>query len=247
MRLELKRPLVFLDLETTGLDIEKDRIVQIGMKKIDSQGRPTFYDTLVNPTVPIPEAATEIHGIKDGMVKDKPKFNDIANEVLEFIAGCDLSGYNIFRFDAPFVNAEFVRVGITWDYSQINFVDSLLIARKMEPRDLTWASKFYCNYDHTYAHNARADAIVASNVLLAQIDKYDGIPSTVEELALFCNDGNKLLDLSGKFRYNESGEIVFNFGKHKDEPAMSHADYLSWMLGSDFPADTKRLIRKMLL
>jgi DNA polymerase-3 subunit epsilon len=249
---------VFLDLETTGLDIEKDRIVQIGMKKLMTNGLQQFYGKLVNPTIPIPSEATSIHGITDDDVKRAPTFSEIAGEVIEFMGAvrfdnsvllvdCDFSGYNILGFDAPLLNAELARVGIKWDYSEINFIDSMRIAKKMEPRNLDWASKFYCDVELSGAHDAESDSSAAADILVAQIERYENVPCTTEELALFCNDGNKLLDLSGIFRYNKAGEIVFNFGKHKDEPAMSHADYLSWMLGRDFPADTKAIIRKMLL
>lgn len=247
MKLKLKRPLVIIDFEATGKDPEIARIVQIGFKKIGADRFPVHYNALINPTIPIPIEATEIHNITDEMVKSKPKFTELANEVLEFISGCDLSGYNILGYDAPLLNAEFNRAGIIWDYSGINFVDSLRIAREMEPRNLDWASKFYCDVELDGAHDAASDSSAAGDILFAQVERYDTIPFTVEGLALFCNGGNKLLDLSGKFKYNEAGEIVFAFGKYEDELAEMHEDYLSWMLGSDFPADTKAVIRKMLI
>lgn len=252
MNIKLEKPLCSIDFETTVTgqnpnkpDPSLDRIVEIGMKKIHN-GIETVYCTRINPDIPIHPNSTEVHGITDVDVAGKPKFAEIAQEVLDFISDCDLVGYNILRYDAPLLLTEFARAGIVWDYSKARFIDALRIARRREKRDLTWAMKFYCDEDHTEAHGAMADAEAAMKVLASQIRIYEDLPADIEGLARYSNDDSPLLDLSGKFKYNDKGEIIFAFGKHQDWPARSEPDYLHWMLKSDFPSDTKAIARNLL-
>lgn len=247
MSFTLKRPLVFIDFETTGVDVERDRIVEIGFWKY--AGDFSMIDSLyeeVDPTIPIPPEATAVHGKSDADVAGKPTFKAIAARVLDFISGCDIAGYNILSFDAPLLNNEFLRAGVVWDYSGVNFVDACIIARRKEPRDLTWARKFYCGQEHEGAHGALSDSQASAFVLKAQIERYADIPQTIEELAKYSNYDKSIADLSGKFKINEQGEIVFGFGKHRDKIARDEKDYLRWMLNADFAPDTKAIARKVL-
>lgn len=252
MNIKLEKPLCSIDFETTVTDQNPnkpdpglDRIVEIGIKKI-TNGVETKYHLRVNPGIPIHPNSTEVHGITDADVVGKPKFVEIAQEVLDFISGCDLVGYNILRYDAPLLLTEFSRAGIQWDYSKARFIDALRIARRREKRDLTWAMKFYCDEDHAEAHGAMADAEAALKVLLAQSVRYEDLPTDIDGLARYSNDDSPLLDLSGKFKYNDNGEVVFAFGKHQDWPAKNQPDYLYWMLNADFPSDTKAIARELL-
>ncbi len=247
MSFTLKRPLVFIDFETTGVDVEKDRIVEIGFWKFidDFQMVDSLYE-VVDPTIPIPPEATAVHGKSDADVAGMRTFKAIAARVLDFIAGCDIAGYNILSFDVPLLNNEFIRAGVSWDYSGVSFVDSCIIARRKEPRDLTWARKFYCGKDHEGAHGALTDSQASAYVLKAQIERYADVPHTIEELAKYSNYDKSIADLSGKFKVNEFGEIVFGFGKHRDKLAREEKDYLRWMLGADFAPDTKAIARKVL-
>lgn len=247
MSIILKRPLVFIDFETTGVDVEKDRIVEIGFVKCVGDFNMTdSIHEVVDPTIPIPTEATAVHEISDTDVAGKPTFKALAARVLDFISGCDIAGYNILSFDAPLLNNELIRAGLVWDYAGVNFVDACVIARRKEPRDLTWARKFYCGAEHEGAHGALADSKASAFVLQAQIERYTDVPQTIEDLARYSNYDKSMADLSGKFKINESGEIVFGFGKHRDKLARDEKDYLRWMLGADFAPDTKAIARKVL-
>jgi len=246
MRLKIDRPLVSIDFETTSLDVNAARIVQIGIKRILPNGCSDVWSSLVNPQMPISKEATEKHGITDEMVKDAPTFAKLAKTVLEMLGGSDIAGYNILSFDMPLLYNEFLRVGIVWDYHNTRFVDSCNIARRKESRNLEWALDFYCNQKLDNAHHAMADADAAADVLLAQVERYADIGDDVAALALYSNYDKPLLDFSGKFKTNADGFIVFNFGGHKDEPIENYCDYLEWMLRSDFAADTKEVIKKYL-
>jgi len=245
MRLKLCRPLVSIDIETTSLDVNAARIVQIGVKKIMPDGSTSVWSSLVNPTVSITN--TEAHGITDEMVKDAPTFAELAKMVMEMIDSSDISGYNILSYDMPVLFNEFMRAGITWDYHNTWFIDSCNIARRKEPRNLSWATEFYCGMKLENAHNAMADTEAAANVLLAQVERYTDIGEDVAALAMYSNYDKPLLDFSGKFKTNENGEIIINFGKkHFGERALDHQDYLRWMLEENFAADTKAVIKKHL-
>lgn len=246
MKLKLEKPIVFIDFETTGTNPHKDRIVYMGFKKVMQDQ--SVFETLeqrINPTIPIPPKSTAVHGITDDMVKDCPTFLDVSAGVVDFIAGCDIGGYNVIAYDAVLLNEELFRSGIEWDYSEVKFIDPLAIARKRESRNLEWAMKFYCGKEHVDHHKALPDAAAAMEVFMAQLERYDDLPEGIDGLAQYCNDGKQMLDLSGKFKIDDQGVIVFNFGEHKDEPATNHFDYLRWMLNRDFPPDTVRIIKKI--
>lgn len=247
MPLILSRPLVFFDLETTGTDTSKDRIVEISLVKLFPDGKEEINTFLVNPGIPIPAEASAVHGITNEDVKDKPSFSQFAPTLLEILANSDLCGYNLVKFDFPLLRMEFARNHIDFNIIGVNIIDPMRIFMKNEPRDLTAALKFYCNENLENAHSAEADTIAAKKILLAQIEKYADVPNTVSELSTYSLEGTKRsADISGKLVYNENNEIVYAFGKNKGRKVVDERDYAQWMLDSDFPTDTKLLIRHLL-
>ncbi|QQS34786.1 MAG: 3'-5' exonuclease [Ignavibacteriales bacterium] len=247
MPLVLTRPLVFFDLETTGTDISQDRIVEISILKLHPDSREETLTTKVNPGIPIPTGATAVHGITDKDVADKPTFSALASALLEILDGSDLCGYNLLKFDFPLLRMEFARYGVEFDITGIRLIDPMRIFMKKEPRDLTSALKFYCNEELTDAHTAEADTIAAKKILLSQTEKYSDLPTDVEGLSNYTTEGQKRnADITGKLIFNETNEIVYNFGKHIGKKVTTHPDYAAWMLNSDFPADTKTILRNLL-
>lgn len=245
--IKLERPIVFFDLETTGLDVQNDRIVEIAMIKINPDGTRVVKDTLVNPTISIPAGASEVHGIYDDDVKDKPTFKQLSKSIHEFILGCDLGGYNCNIYDIPLIYNEFLRVGIEYDYSSVNFVDVGNIFKINEPRSLSAAMKFYCKKEMEDAHSAIADTEATVSVFIAQIKKYKDMPKSIDELSLFSNYDKKILDISGKFTTDSDGEIILNFGKHKGELAKNCLSFLEWMVyKANFSPDTTKIALQIL-
>lgn len=239
MKLQLERPIVFLDIEATGLSTETDRIVELAMCKIMPDNTRITKCYRYNPGMPIPPATTEIHGISDEDVKDKPFFHQHAKGISEFIAGCDLAGFNSNRFDVPMLYTELARAQIFLDYQSINLLDVGNIFKIKEPRTLEAAVKFYCDKELENAHSAEADILGTVEVFLGQLEKYQDLPQNMAELALFSNYGSPILDLQGKFTRNPEGVILLNFGKYKGEPAADHPDFLDWMVNkATFPRDT---------
>ncbi len=246
MPLTLTRPIVFFDLETTGIDVQKDRIVQISLIKIYPDKREEVLTYLINPGMPIPAGATAIHGITNEDVKDMPNFKMHSQELYSFIEGCDIGGFNIHKFDLPLLRNEFYRVGINYNIDGISIIDSMVIFKKKERRDLTAAYKFYCNKTLENAHNAEADIRATIEVFLSQVEKYSDIGNSLKEIASFSSfSENRTADINGKLLYNKDNELVFNFGKHFGERVIDRVDYAHWMLTSDFPEDTKELIKKL--
>lgn len=241
MILELTRPLCFIDIESTGLNRETDRIVELSICKLDPSGEKTVKTRRFNPTIPISVGSTDVHGIKDEDVINEPTFSKLAASLFFFIENCDMAGFGSNHFDIPMLYNEFMRAGITWDYSTVNMVDVGNIFKIQEPRDLTASLSFYCDQEHSGAHGANADVMATLSVFGAQLNKYPELPKTIEELAVFSNYGNKILDLSGKFTYNESGDIIFNFGPKRGEKASDHVDFLYWMISKDFAPDTLKI------
>ena len=250
MELNLKRPLVFFDLETTGVDTAKDRIVEISMVKVMPDGEEIVRTRLINPQMHIPEDATAVHGITDEDVKDQPTFAQIAKSLSQFIEGCDFGGFNSNRFDLPMLVEEFLRAGVDVDFKNRKFIDVQNIFHKMEQRTLVAAYKFYCDKDLENAHSAEADTLATYEVLEAQIERYGDIGDTIEELAAFSTHG-EVVDFAGRIALNDKGEEVFTFGKYKgrkvedifrDEPS-----YYSWMMQGDFPLYTKKVITEIRL
>ncbi|MCD4832818.1 MAG: 3'-5' exonuclease [Bacteroidales bacterium] len=245
MELNLTKPIVFFDLETTGVDVANDRIVEISLHKVMPDGKEETKTMRINPEMPIPPQSTEIHGISDEDVKDEPTFNIVAKDVAKFIEGCDLAGYNSNKFDVPLLAEEFLRVGLDVDLKKHRLIDVQVIFHKMEQRTLSAAYKFYCEKNLDNAHSAEADTIATYEILKAQIDRYTELNNNVEELSKFSSH-NKNADFAGRIVYNDKGEEVFNFGKYKGQTVDSVLEkdqgYFSWMLNSDFPLYTKKVL-----
>jgi DNA polymerase-3 subunit epsilon len=233
----MNRPIVFFDLETTGVDTAKDKIVEIYCKKLPTQE--VFYSK-INPEMEIPQSASDVHHITNEDVAECPKFREIANELMEFIKDCDLAGYNSIKFDVPMRYNEFDRLGMTIEYHNIRLIDACNIFRQKEAHTLSKAVEFYLNENHEEAHAASADVEATIRVFNEQVRKYGF--EDLDEIASISNYGRKILDLSGNFTFNENQQIIFTFGKWKNEPVKEHYDYLNWMMKSDFPEDTKLMI-----
>ena len=251
MELNLANPLVFFDLETTGINIAKDRIVEISVLKVYPNGKEEQKTMRVNPEIPIPAEATAVHGITNEDVKDCPTFKQIAKEWARYIEGCDLGGYNSNRFDIPLLAEEFLRVGLDFDMRKRKFVDVQTIFHKMEQRTLSAAYRFYCDKCLEDAHTAAADTFATYEVLKAQLDRYnEKLENNVEFLSKFSTQNNNA-DFAGFIVYNDKGVEVFNFGKNKGIPVeqvlKEQPGYYAWMLNSDFPLYTKKILTEIKL
>lgn len=248
MKLNLKRPIVFFDLETTGVDTSKDRIVEISMIKVMPDGSKDVKTRRVNPEMPIPAEATAVHGITDEDVKDEPTFRQLAKSLAQFIQGCDFGGFNSNRFDLPLLVEEFLRVGVDVDLKRRKFVDVQTIFHKKEQRTLVAAYKFYCDKDLTDAHSAAADTMATYEVLCAQLDRYDDLENDIDFLAEF-SEREKAVDYAGRIVYNEQGVEVFSFGKYRgqsvEEVFRREPSYYAWMMEGDFPLYTKKVITEI--
>jgi DNA polymerase-3 subunit epsilon len=250
MDLKLRRPIAFLDLETTGINIISDRIVEISVLKVSTGGNEEWMTTLVNPGVPIPPKATAIHGITDEDVKTAPEFREIARTLSVFLEGCDLAGYNANKFDIPVLAEEFLRVNIDFDFRRRKYIDVQVIFHKKEQRTLSAAYQFYCNKVLTDAHSARADAQATYEVLKAQLDRYDDLENDVDSLSGFSSY-NETADLAGRIIFDENGKEIFNFGKYKgktvEQILKDDPSYYTWMMNGDFPLYTKKVITEIKL
>lgn len=250
MQLNLKNPLVFFDLETTGIDIVRDRIVEISYIKVYPNGKEEMKTQRINPGMPIPPASTAIHGITDDDVKDCPHFKEIAKTLAAQIEGCDLAGYNSNRFDIPMLAEEFLRADVNVDLTKRKFIDVQTIFHKMEQRTLSAAYKFYCNKSLENAHTASADTMATYEVLKAQLDRYPELENDVTFLSKFSSFNNNV-DFAGRMVYNDKGQEVFNFGKHKGqlvtEVFASDLNYYAWMMNGDFPLNTKQKLTEIKL
>ncbi|PRY08922.1 DNA polymerase-3 subunit epsilon [Pontibacter ummariensis] len=262
MKLNLKRPIVFFDLETTGTDICKDRIVEISVLKVMPDGEEILKTRRINPTIPIPLESSLIHKIYDEDVKDCPTFKQIARDLDQFLRGCDLGGYNLLRFDIPLLAEEFLRCEIDFDIENRHVVDACRIFHQMEQRTLSAAYKYYCNKKLDNAHSAEADTIATYHILMAQLDRYQDTPvevtEGVEEYPIQNNmeqlhkfTVQKTADLSGRIVYNNAGQEVFNFGKYKNVPVeevlQKEPSYYDWMMKGDFPLYTKKILTRIRL
>jgi DNA polymerase-3 subunit epsilon len=244
--LRLDRPLVCFDLETTGTDVNRDRIVQIGLIRVEPDGDRRSFESLVNPQVPIPAAATAVHGITDADVADQPTLDRLASEISELFAGADLLGFNSNRFDLPLLNAEMLRVGHPLDLAGRRLLDAMHIFHFKEPRDLTAAFRFYCGKELVGAHSALADASATLEIFDAQLARYGDLPRSAEGLHKLCNPNEgRWVDGTRKFIWNEQGEAAFAFGKNRGrtlrEVAATSPDYFDWILNSDFGAEVKQI------
>jgi DNA polymerase III subunit epsilon len=261
MNLKLKNPLVILDLETTGINIASDRIVEIALLKIHPNGDEEEKVMLINPEMAIPESSVRIHGITDAKVQNAPTFREVAKTLARFLEGCDLAGFNSNRFDIPLLAEEFLRVDVDIDFKKRKFVDVQAIFHKMEKRTLYAAYKFYCGKELVDAHSAMADTRATYEVLKAQLDQYDGVEyedsngrkempivNDVEKLSQFSSyDRN--VDYMGRIIFDENGVEIFNFGKNKGQPVekvlKEQPGYYGWILNGDFPLYTKKVLTQI--
>lgn len=263
MELKIKRPIAFLDLETTGIKVATDRIVEISIVKIHPDGRKEVKTRRVNPEIPIPIETSEIHGIYDEDVKDEPNFKHLAKSLDAFLKNCDLAGYNSNKFDIPLLAEEFLRAGVDFDVDSRYLVDVQNIFHKMEQRTLVAAYKFYCQKDLVNAHSAEADTFATFEIMEAMLDKYEGVEFTdkkgkvskpvindVKALSEFSTV-NRNVDLIGHIVYNDQDEEIINFGKHKgrlvSEVFKTEPSYYDWMMRGQFPEYTKKVITKLKL
>ncbi|PLW95863.1 MAG: DNA polymerase III subunit epsilon [Marinilabiliales bacterium] len=261
MELNLTKPIAFFDLETTGLNIAKDRIVEFSVLKVTPEGEEIIKTSKINPTIPIPKEVSEIHGIYDKDVIDQPTFKQVAADLNQFLQNCDLAGYNALRFDIPLLVEEFLRAGVDFEMRNRRVVDVQNIFHRMEQRTLSAAYKFYCDKNLEDAHTAEADTIATYEVLKAQLDRYKETPLKDKKGNVFTpvvNDMKALseftartknADLTGQIIFNEKDEEVFNFGKFKGQRVVDvfnkEPQYYDWMMKSDFPLYTKKVIQEL--
>ncbi len=250
MQLNLTKPICFFDLETTGINISKDRIVEISILKVYPDGKEENYTRLVNPTIPIPAEVIDIHGISDEDVADKPTFSELAKEIHNMIKDSDLGGFNSNRFDIPLLAEEMLRADIDFDMKNRLSVDVQTIFHKMEQRTLVAAYKFYCDKNLEDAHSAEADTLATYEVLKAQVDKYSDLENDTKFLAEFSSR-KKFADFAGFLIYNKEGEECFSFGKHKGKRVVdvleNEPGYFGWILNADFPLYTKKVLTSIKL
>lgn len=251
MELNLKNPLVFFDLETTGTSVVHDRIVEISFLKVFPNGKEEIKTRRINPEMPIPADATAIHHITDDDVKDCPTFKKIAKSLADQIEGCDLAGFNSSRFDIPLLAEEFLRANVDIDFSRRKFIDVQIIFHKKEERTLKAAYKFYCDKSLEDAHSAEADTKATYEVLKAQLDKYEDLENDIEKLASEYSFFNNNVDLAGRIILDDKGVEVFNFGKHKGKPVRevlkNEPSFYAWMMDADFALNTKQVLTKIRL
>ena len=245
MELKLSKPICFFDLETTGIDITKDRIVEISILKVYPNGNKESKTWLVNPTIPIPKAASDVHGITDERVAGEPTFKELAKQIHNMIKDSDLAGYNSDRFDIPLLAEEMLRAEVDFDLRNRVSVDVQTIFHKMEQRTLSAAYKFYCGKDLIDAHTASADTNATYEILKAQLDRYDSLENNIKKLSEFSYR-KQIADFAGFIGYNDKGEEIFTFGKHKGKRVEDIFDeepgYFGWLLGADFPLYTKKIL-----
>jgi DNA polymerase-3 subunit epsilon len=250
MELKLKRPIVFFDLEATGVNVVSDRIVEIGILKVFPNGNKESHTWLINPGIPIPAEVVAIHGIDDAKVANEPTFKDMAHRIHDMIKDSDLGGYNSNKFDIPMLAEEFLRAGIDFDMKKRRAVDVQNIFHKKEQRTLSAAYKFYCQKDLENAHSAEADTLATYEILLAQLDRYDDLENDIEKLADFSNRF-RAVDFAGFIILNKEDVECFSFGKYKNRPVedvlAENPGYYSWMQNADFPLYTKKVLTEIRL
>ncbi len=251
MELNLKNPLVFFDIESTGLNVATDRIVEISMVKVNVDGSCEVKTRRLNPTIPISEEAYKVHGISNEDVAGEPTFAQIAKSLAKWLEGCDIAGYNSTKFDIPLLSEEFLRAGVDFDFRKRKTIDVQNIFHKMEQRTLVAAYKFYCQKDLNNAHSAEADTMATYEVLKAQLDRYpEDLQNDVKFLADFSTR-SKFADYAGRIVYDDNGVAIFNFGKHKGLPVTEvlrkEPSYYAWMMNGDFTLDTKKVLTEIKL
>lgn len=250
MNLNLKKPIAFIDLETTGINVTTDRIVELSVLKISPNGKEEWMTTRVNPEIPIPPKTTAIHGITNEDVINAPTFKEVGKKLAAFLEGCDLAGYNAIKFDIPVLAEEFLRVNIDFNFRKRRYVDVQVIFHKKEQRTLAAAYLFYCKRELEGAHGSKADTAATFEVLKSQLDRYQDLENDVEKLADFSSF-NSNVDFAGRIILDENGSEVFNFGKHKGklvEAVFSEEpSYYSWMMNGEFPLYTKKILTEIKL
>lgn len=244
MKLKLSRPVCVFDLETTGVNTSKDRIVELAIIKLFPDGERVEKQTYLNPEMPIPAEASAVHGITDEMVKDQPTFRQISKALLEFVSGCDFLGYNCLRFDVPLLVEEFYRAKLQHPFAEARVIDAFRIFCRKEERTLSAALKFYCGEELGGAHSANADTEATLRVLLGQLEHYSDLGDEVDGLSDYCGEEG-LVDYSRKILLKD-GAYVYNFGKHKGKPVTEEIGYAKWMLNGDFPEDTKAHLQRII-
>ncbi len=262
MKLNLKVPLCFFDLETTGTNITHDRIIEIAVIKLMPGGEILKKSSLINPGIPIPLESSIFHGLYDNDVADKPTFKEVAKDFARFFEGADLSGFNVIKFDVPMLVEEFLRVGVEFDYERKRIIDAQKIYHMMEKRNLSSAYRFYCKKELLDSHSAEADTQATMDVLVAQIEMYENksvTDSLGKEVGVIQNDmemlhqltTSNMIDLAGRMIRNEKGDAIINFGKHKNklvfEVLKDEPSYYDWVMKGDFPLDTKRRLTEIKL
>ncbi|MBN8787918.1 MAG: 3'-5' exonuclease [Terrimonas sp.] len=248
MPLQLTRPVAFIDLETTGVNLATDRIVEIAIVKVSTDNTRVVKRKLINPQMPIPKVASDVHGITDDMVKDAPAFKQVANEIRQFLDNCDLAGYNSNRFDIPLLVEEFLRAGLDFDVTDRHLLDVQKVYHMMEPRTLSAAYKFYCDKSLENAHSAEADAQATCEILESQLEKYPQLGTSVESVMKFTGS-EPIVDFARRF-VMENGVEIFNFGKHKGKKVVDvlklEPQYYDWMMKGDFAMHTKQKLTEIL-
>lgn len=261
-QLKLKKPLAVFDIESTGMNVCRDRIIELSIIKVLPGGNTEKYNYRLNPTIPITPESSLVHGIYDEDIKNEPTFKDVAQEIHKVFQGCDLGGFNHIKFDVPLLVEEFLRVDIDFDLKNRRLIDAQKIFHLMEKRTLSAAYKFYCNKELEDAHAAEADTLATLEVILAQIDRYEGQPvidNNGKTVGIIENNidllhklfNNQMVDLAGRIVYNQDGVEVFNFGKHRFRPVeevlKEEPGLYDWMMRGEFPLDTKRKLTELRL
>ena len=246
--LQLKKPLAFIDIEATGTNTSTDRIVEIAIIKLLVDGNRTVKRKVINPQIPIPQVCIDLHGITNEMVKDAPVFKQVAQEIKQFLHGCDLACYNAYRLDMPLLTEEFIRAGVEFEMKGRKIVDVQKIFHQMEQRTLSAAYKFYCSKILEGAHGAEADAAATADILNAQVERYPQLGNTVDSIIKAVGEDH-IIDFARRFVFDDKGVEVFNFGKHKGRPVADvlkvEPQYYDWMLKGEFPMNTKQKLTEM--
>jgi DNA polymerase-3 subunit epsilon len=245
--LQLIKPLAFIDLETTGINLTTDRIVEIAIVKVLPDGKKSVKRRLLNPQIPIPQQATDVHGISNEMVKDAPTFKMVAQELKQILDGCDIGGFNSNRFDIPMLIEEFIRAEVDFDMRNRRLVDVQNIFHKMEQRTLSAAYRFYCNKNLEGAHSAEVDAVATCEILDAQLERYPELGKTLDSILKVIGE-DPIVDFARRFVW-DNGVEVFNFGKYKGRPVAdvlkAEPQYYDWMMKSEFPQYTKQKLTEI--
>ena len=246
--LQLTKPLAFIDLETTGINLATDRIIEIAIIKVLPDGKRSIKRKLINPRMPIPKQSSDVHGITDEMVKDAPAFKDVAHELKQMLDGCDIAGYNSNRFDIPLLVEEFLRADVDFDMKGRRLLDVQNIFHKMEQRTLSAAYKFYCNKNLDGAHSAEVDASATHEILIAQLERYPDLGTSIDSVLKLIGE-ESIVDFARRFIL-ENGVEIFNFGKYKGKAVAdvlrNEPQYYDWMMRGDFPLHTKQKLTEIL-